>query len=272
MTETKTARKPAPKREAPRVRRNVELRKPGQVTVDLRVQRPLDPRRVTDLVNDWDDNALDVPKVSQRTGGEVIWLDGQHRGAALVRMGRGEQSIEMLVYRGLTLAEEAALFRALNTSKRLSPLDLFAVALTEEDTTAWQCQGILDRLGLKPASGLKNSFTAVNTLWKLVERDCEATEMAMNLLVRAWGPVREAVDGRLVAGASEFVIRRGTVLNLDGLREKLAKEPGGPSAFIGRARSLAQVSGTSVPDGVAEILTNLYNKNRRTGVLPPWRA
>lgn len=266
-----TAKKAAARSEAPKITRRLELRKPCAVGVDRRVQRELDPARVRYLVNNWSDNALDVPKVSQRAGGETIWLDGQHRGAALVQMGRGESSIEVLVYRGLTLIEEAALFRQLNNAKRLSPLDLYRVALTEEDATAWRCQGLLDQVRLEVGQGRKNSFTAVNTLWRMVERDAVSAERALVLLTGAWGPVREAVEGRLLQGAGDFMLRHGETVNVNAFADKLAKSVGSPGAFLGHVRALSQMLNISVPDAAADKLTNVYNHNRRTGVLPAWR-
>ena len=164
------------------ITRRLELRKPCAIGVDLRVQRELDMGRVRHLVKNWDDNALDVPKLSQRAGGETIWLDGQHRGAALKEMGRGEHSIECLVYRGLSLQQEAALFRRLNNSKRLTPLNLYNAALTEGDPVALRCQDLLVAVRLEAGQGRKNSLTAVNTLWRMVERDEVSAEQALALL------------------------------------------------------------------------------------------
>jgi hypothetical protein len=253
------------------ITRRLELRKPCSIGVDTRVQRELDQARVRELVRNWDDNALDVPKVSQRAGGECIWLDGQHRGAALIQMGRGEVSIECLVYRGLSLQEEAALFRRLNNSKRLSPIDLYRVALTEKDATAWKCQMLLDAVRLEVGQGRKNSFTAVNTLWRMVERDAVSAERALTLLTLAWGPVREAVEGRLLQGVGDWMLRHGESVVIKAFGDKVAKTTGTPGAFLGQAKALSQMLNISVPDAVADKLTNVYNHNRRTGLLPAWR-
>ena len=255
----------------PGVTRRLELRKPCSIGVDIRVQRELDPARVRYLVKNWSDNALDVPKVSQRAGGETIWLDGQHRGAALQQMGRGEVSIECLVYRGLSLQEEAALFRQLNNSKRLSPLDLYFVALTEGDPIALQCQDLLLAVRLEAGQGRKNSFTAVNTFWRMVERDEVAAERALALLTGAWGPVREAVEGRLLQGTGDFMLRHGEAIGVKSFADKLAKTIGTPGAFLGQAKALHAMLNIAVPDAVADKLTNVYNHNRRTGLLPAWR-
>jgi hypothetical protein len=46
------------------------------------------------------------------------------------------------------------------------------------------------------------------------------------------------------------------------LAKKMMKH-GSPSRFIGEARQLAKISGTSVMRAMAEILVNLWNKGRR---------
>lgn len=50
----------------------------------------------------------------------------------------------------------------------------------------------------------------------------------------------------------------------------LAQAEGGALGLIGRAKTLTQYRGGNIPNAMAEIIVNLYNKGRRTRLLPEW--
>lgn len=248
--------------------------RPDSVTTDLRVQRQLDQRRVDDLVRRWRNEALGVPTISVREDSTTIVIDGQTRFAALKEMGRGHLAIECLTYRELTLEQEAELFRELNDSKRLTPVDLFRIAITEGDPIAIGADLALSARGWTSDKGRKNSIAAVNTLYKAYERDPEATRQALNVLSGAWGATSSSAQAHLLQGVFAVCFRYGKshTIEIDRLIDKVAKEVGGPAGFIGRARSTANLRGITVPDAVSDLVVNIYNRNKKTGVLPSWQT
>jgi hypothetical protein len=246
--------------------------RPDEVTTDLRVQRPLDQKRVTDMVAKFRIDALGVPTVSVRPDGTMIWLDGQTRGAALKELGMGSRTVQCSCYEGLTLKQEAELFRILNDSKRLTANDQFRIAITEGDPIATGADKMLRVYGWTSETGRTNTCKAVNTLYRAYEQDQQALRRALELLAGSWGATHAAIQATLLQGAFNFMARYGESfqVEVDRLRDKLAKEAGGPSAFIGRARGNAKTRAIPVPDGVADILVGLYNRNRKSGVVPQW--
>lgn len=255
----------------PRVSKRVEPRRPEQVTVDLRVQRPLDQRRVKKLMEGWSDLAMGVPTVSQREGGTCVALDGQHRWVALEQLGRGRETFPTMVYRGLTLDEEAKIFRLLNDVKRLSPVELFLVAVVEGEEVAVACNRILIKMGLTAERGRSNSFQAVNTLREKYERDQMSVERALLTAIGSWGIRRHALDGRLFAALSDVFFRYKDSVNLDQLVERLRKGADtSPDMLLGRGRSNATIRSISVHDAMADVIVNVYNAGRRTKTLPNW--
>lgn len=246
--------------------------RPDEVTTDPRVQRPLDQKRVAAMVADFRPEALGVPTVSIRGDGTMIWLDGQTRGAALKELGLGSRTVQSSCYEGLNLKQEAELFRILNDSKRLTAADQFRIAITEGDPIAVGADKMLKVYGWTSEGGRANTFRAVNTAYKAYERDQQAFRRTLELLGGAWGATGASGQAFLVQGAFIFMARYGESfqIEVDRLRDKLAKEAGGPQAFIGRARANAKTRAIAVSDGVADILVNLYNRNRKTGSVPQW--
>lgn len=251
--------------------------RPDQVGADLRVQRPLDEKRVREMVAEFHPEALGVPTASVRDDGSTIWLDGQTRGAALKELGLGDKPIQVSVYEGLTLEQEAALFRILNDSKRLTPVDLFRIAITEGDRVAIGADKAVRIQGWTSEKGKKNSFAAVNTLYKAYEQDAGSVKLALQVLAGAWGASPQAVQAALFQGVYQVFFRYGSAHHIesDRLRDKMAKEPGGPQQFIGRARFNASARNIPVPDAVSDIVVNTYNhgpKPRKVTRLPDWQT
>lgn len=252
--------------------------RPDAVTVDPRVQRPLDPRRVATLVRDFRPEALGVPTVSIREAGDteqIITLDGQTRIAALRELGLGAKPIQVNAYRCLTIEQEAELFRLLNASKRLSPVDLFRIALTEGDPIAKGADKFLQLYGWTSLGGRTNSCSAVSTLYNAYEADDLALKRALEVLSRAWGPTRQAAQASLLQGSFIWMRRYADPfgVNIDRLAAILAKEPGGPDSYIGRAKGNAKIRGISIPDSVADLVTNNYNyRPGKTKTVPTWQT
>jgi hypothetical protein len=255
------------------VTRSIELVRPDRVTVDKRVQRPLDERRVNAIVDNFQPNMIGVPIVSARRDGTIVALDGQTRIAALCRKDLGEVPVSMAVFRGMSLEEEAETFKIHNDSKRLSAADLFRVALTEKDPIAVACERYLKLSGWTSEPGKVNTMAAVNTLLRCYERHPMSTRRALLLLAGTWGATKQSGSAMLLQGAADWFFRYDAFgIDVDAFARKLAKEPGGtPVALLVRARGSAATRGIKVPDAVSDILTNTYNKSKPGDrKLPDW--
>lgn len=245
---------------------------PANVGVDIRVQRPRDDRRIKALAAEFNPLALGVPTVSVRQDGTMIWLDGQTRGGALILLGLGSQPIDATSYKGLRLNEEAEIFRILNNTKKLSPVDLYRIAIIEKDPIAVDSNAALNIAGWTAEASTMKSWRAVNTLYNAWEKDAPAVKMALMVIAKAWGPSRQSGDVRIFSGVFAFCSRYLQQLDAADLSTRLAKEKGGAVAFISRVRTLAELRTISVPDAGADILTGIYNKGRKGGLntVPQW--
>lgn len=246
--------------------------RPVDVVTDYRVQRRLDPSRVEGMVNGWQEESVGVPAVSRREDGSMIWIDGQTRGAALVKLGRGGHGILAQVYEGLTLAEEAQLFRQLNNSKNLTAADIFRIAVTEGDPVAVASNNALTTYGWTMQPSCRNSLRALSTLAVLWEQDQATARATLRTLAQAWGPT--PVSGSAVALRGLFAVGyryRDLKPPLDWDRMTLTLTKQGQAAqFLARARGNAAGRGIAVVDGFADVTINAYNKLKRSLPLPTW--
>jgi hypothetical protein len=241
--------------------------------VDRRVQRPLRPTRAAKIAAEMNLDALGLLAVSHRESGEYAIIDGAHRAEALRILGFTNDDVMCEVYTGLTLAEEAAMFRLRNNSEKVGYLDRFRVRVVEGEPTALAIADLLGRYGWKVENQTYDGvFAAVQRIERIYLLEPLAAERALSTLTRAWGHEHNAADGRIVEGLGLFYHRYGGAVDIDELTDRLSKFPGGPGKLIGSARGLRDLVGSTVPKAVAEIVVELYNARRKTRGLPSWRS
>jgi hypothetical protein len=249
------------------VRRKI---RPADVTVDRRAQRPLDPRRVNIMSAGFRPASFGTPAVSLHADGSISVIDGQHRFAALNEMGRGSIGVECLVYEGLTLAEEAQLFRELNDSKSLTAVNLFNVSVTEGDPVAVAVNRGLEVYGWTATPGKKNSMPAVSTLAVYWERDPASAKIAIKTLAEAWGPTRQAGSANAIKAMWHVANRyKGMGVDWDRMVRVLAAQ-GQAGQFLAKGKGNAAGRGINPVDGLADLIVNTYNHRKTSQKLPTW--
>lgn len=245
-----------------------------QLIVDPNVQRGLDRRRVTRIANELDVHALGVITVSQRPDGTYVVIDGQHRIEACKEAGRGELQVTARVYAGLTLPEEATLFRLLNNTAKPQFVDIFRVRVVEGEEVAVAVSQLAERYGWKVsvARTASGSLLAIQSLEAVFRKDPIAAERTMATITRAWGHDPAGTDGRIIAGLGLVYARYQDAVDVENLADRLARRGGGPNKLLGDARGLAELIHTTVARAMAEVLVELYNSRRKTKALPAWRS
>ncbi len=242
--------------------------------VDPAVQRGIDKRRVHKIADGIDLDAIGVITVSIRDNGDHHIIDGQHRVEALRAAGFGQGCVTCRVFKSLSLAQEAAMFRLLNASAKVGFLDQFRVRVIEGDPVAVDISRIAERYGwtISPSGRAKSGFFAVAAMERIYLQDKVAAERAMATATRAWGHDSLGVDGRIIEGLGLVYARYGDAAEINELTERLSKFGGGPGALLGKARGLRDLIGSTVTKSVAEIVVEIYNQRRRTRPLPSWRS
>ncbi|MFC0041050.1 DUF6551 family protein [Actinomadura rayongensis] len=242
--------------------------------------RLLDGAWVDRRVAAYDPSALGVLSVSRRASGECVILDGQHRAELLRRAGHADTSVDCRVYDGLTPAEEAALFRRLNDSRKVQPLALFLALRAEGDAAAVEITRLAEAYGWeishRQSSTNIYAVVALQQIYKGGPRQIGssgnglAVARVLQTVTRAWGHRREAVHGDLLLGIGLVFLRDGDRVDATALADRLASYPGGPAGLLGAARGVRQIQGGTVAAAVADTVIRAYNRSKRSGRLDNW--
>lgn len=254
------------------VTKRMEMVTPDSCTVDLEVQRPRDPSRIASLARKWNDVACGPCTVSRRPDGAVVILDGQTRFGALQLLGLGDQPRETVVYRGLTKSQEAEIFRILNNTKRPDVLTLFNIACIEGDAEALKVRALVRKYGYVTLRGHKNGLIAIKTVVDAYRRDQESLEATLRFIRETWGTAKDSVNGTILAGLSLLIFRYGVeAIDFEQLSDRVRKAPqGDPTSLVGRAKTNADIRSCALPEALADVLTNIYNKGAGKKKLPAW--
>lgn len=252
------------------VTHEVVERKVGDLFVDPNVQRSLKKHRVNTLAADFNPDALGVLTTSWRSARRIHVVDGQHR-YRVCELVKYEGVLLTHEYHGLALAEEAALFRMLNTAEKPNRVDAFIVRRVEGDPATLAIEGYLKELGWSVSSnGGEGRLTAVASLERVYAMSSFAAQAALAVLTHAFGHRPTAVQGSLLEGLGRMLARCGTDVDLDDLAKRMASIPGGPDGLVGNARGQLLTRTGNLSTQVARVIVDLYNQRRRTTALPPW--
>lgn len=249
------------------------------VTVDPLVQRQegVDQRRVNEMSAHFNADALGLLILSQRADGTLVCLDGMHRVTAARQSGWTEP-VDARVFTGLTLAEEASLFLLYNKKKDPSAISRFTARVLAGDEVAVDISNIVHEYGWHiRQSADPGSLVAIDAL-ESVYRNGAGTltdeahpvlaERVLSTLTDTWGHEPIAVHTVMLKGVAQLYGRYGSAVDTP----KLVREMQGtqPRVLIGRAKTLKDVQGGTVPAALAKILVGLHNNRRRTNLLPDW--
>ncbi len=207
----------------------------NELSVDLRVQRVVDPRRVAKLASNWDDLMVGVLTVSHRkpfivagdAKEELIVLDGQTRleGLRAVCGSLTTQTLTCQVHIGLTLKEEAKIFLEHNDRKAVSPLDTFRLSLVAGEQWAEGIRDISARYRWAVAGTGESSqrkFQAIGSAKRIYNADeGESLDRTFGVISAAWPGDPGTVCGETLSGVGGLIAGHGD-LDLRSLVHKLA--------------------------------------------------
>lgn len=248
--------------------------------VDPEVQRTVDPNWVAiQLKEGFDPTGLGAITVSARKDGTYAVIDGQHR-VELCKRADYQQPLDCMIWKGLTQAQEAAMFLKLNKRRGVQPIARFLVRVKAGEETSVILTGLLAKYGWRvQATKSKGAFSAVSSFehvyegWgKVPAKNLGACESVISTITGAWGLEAHGTRNEIITGLGRLFIRHGNKVDISKLVSELASTEGGPQVLVGSAKSLSRVSSGTVGDAMAAILVNLHNKGRRTEKhkLPSW--
>jgi len=236
-----------------------------RLAVDHRFERPLNVRKVRQIANSFDPDAIGVLYVSKREDGSVVILDGQHRWRAILEMGWGDQRVPCHQYEGLSLQDEARLFRLYNELRtRPRPFDLFSSALVEGEPRALAIRDIVAKHGLVVDTGPGvNHVACVGALGKIHDyAGGDALDGCLTIAQRAWGSESTSFNGEVLTAIAAVLVRHGSRVDTTRLVRVLHKHK--PVEMLAHARTmkaeLGKIGGNvRVVGMLGQIICTIYN-------------
>lgn len=246
-------------------------RKVGDLWVDPNVQRGLKKKRVETIAEGFKPHALGVITTSYRSPKRIHVVDGQHRYRAAEAVAY-TGPIQTMEYHGLSVPEEAALFRLLNATEKVSRIDQFLISCVEQNPASLALAGFLADAGWTIGTSAGESrISAIASLERVYALSPEAAQATLSVLTAAFGHRPSAVQGSLVEGLGRMLAKYGREVDLTVLAKRLAGIPGGPDGLVGNARGQSFTRTGNLSGHVARVITNVYNQRRRTNLLPEWQ-
>lgn len=195
----------------------------SKLIIEKYYQRKLSVGRVKKIVREFNPHLLKPIRVSVRDGKYYVF-DGQHRVSALKILKKTHIMCE--VHHGLTFEHEAWLFAHQNDNEiDVSPVWKFHALVQSGDTEATMIQGILNKHGLKVASGGgKNEIRAVKGLFEVYsEYGAETLEKVFHILKKSWGGNNVSIQKGFINGLALF-LKNNPDIDIEWLIKNLNKK------------------------------------------------
>lgn len=255
-----------------------------RLKVDRSYQRALKNIKLLQrMTKRWDPTLARVIDVSQRENGDLYVIDGQHRMEGAKRA--GIPYLQAHVWKGLTVEQEAARFRALNdktASKPTTAVEDFIAGLAENNPWHTTIKASVELVGLhlnldhpKMAPGEINAPDALIKGYVLgvKESDDEFIE-SLRLIAAAFGDADDGVPHPIVRGVPHFWHKhRTTILKYgtydDFIRRLRLK---GIEDITRRLYAKHRVNGMTVYRAAMEVLEEIHDANKRSNRLVPKRT
>lgn len=179
-------------------------------------QRQPNMEKVKKYSENWSDVAGGVIIVSRRRDGSDWIIDGQHRVLALMMKDGPSVLVVCMTYEGLTIQQESDAFSKTNGERGPVTKRVWVKSRLTADDPRWKkVVSILNEESTPWTLGSRNNRTYVLSCWGSVEKilsvkkhdGYDVLRLTLRFLRDAFGNEPESLDGRVLAGAADFLIR-----------------------------------------------------------------
>lgn len=222
-------------------------------------QRVINYPRVNRIVEEFDERRFDPITVSIRDGARYV-LDGQHRLAALKRLGMAH--VPSRILRGLTIQEEAEIFVKQGDLRRgLSSFEKHQAAVIWGEETAIAIENLLTRLGLRVVKAQSAAYgvSSIASLNEIAKKDGVATlEKILSLLIDTWAGSSDSLQKVMIQGIRELYAGYPEMEQKKFVKQLKKVDP---AVIIREGKSV--LTGRSTYEGYVQALLKHYNRNLR---------
>lgn len=235
----------------------------ADLSVDQSYQREVKTGHKS-IVSDFNEEALGVPLVGQRSDGSLWVVDGLQRVTALKKLGRTTVRAEVFASKGGE--HEAEVFRLVNLNRtKLTVQERFRALLASHDPMAWKVKEAVESCGYKlrlrggrQSGGERSELTCISTLMFLstLKGGMESIKFALLAAKEGWPGDLVGTHHLMVSGLAIFYGRHEGVVDLDRLYPRLRTIT--PQKVL-YAAGQASISGNK-GHAVADVLEKVYRK------------
>jgi len=223
------------------------------------------------IVEEFDEEALGIIVVGERSDGSLWIVDGQQRVFALRKMGKREVRAE--VFRSEGVEHEAQVFKKINLYRvKLNPREQFKALLAAHDPTAWAVKETVEsvppfRISFSHSRSREidaYNITAVNTLLNLYRTErvgAEGIRFALRAVYEAWKGDSQAIHSFILEALGTFWGAFEGTLDEEKMIDRLKTTT--PSQLLVAAGQ--QAVGMDKRSAMQVILDRLYKRRRDTG-------
>lgn len=258
----------------------------GDLVIDKRVQRAeLRPATIREIRKDFDLSSVGPLTSSLRDSGEHVLIDGAHRVFVLSELYGEDYKHPSEIHVGLSLVDEAKLFRRKNRQRPPSILDIHNVAITEGDPRAVAIKTAVEEHGwtVGTSAGQISAIGALQWIYdEAGERYSEGfgAQLLSNtiaVLTGAWGrDDAKAMNQNVLKAtamvlwaAQKNVVDQGGDFDIAELTDAMADiHPRGVQGWIKAQRGTADAEGKAPRQTMADSLIKAYNKTTKGAKLP----
>jgi hypothetical protein len=201
-------------------------------------QKPLNEKRVAQIVAAFDENIANEPKVSYRDGHYYVF-DGQHTVAARIMLNGGKKlRIRCKVYRNLSPEQEALLFAAqTGFAAKPTPGNRLRARLFANDKEAIAFRDATENCGfLLDVDGSRSDYhiNCINTAMKMYRKlSPEQYREALDILRASWDGKADSLRNEVVVSICEFVRVYDGMYNRNTLIDALRRcDPNSISRYV----------------------------------------
>lgn len=200
---------------------------------------------------------------SERSDGQLVPLDGQHRGGSAEASGNGGERVGAHVLKGLTRQEEREWVLLFAEGRRAThSRDSHRLGVGAGRKANALVHQFAEEIGIvDDGQYFDGHLSAIGAVVKEAEKNPDALRLALGTAHAAFGHARDAYTRPVLTGLCFFYRHTNGSVDREALATKLSKL--GPTSLIARGHMIGEATGQTVPAATANAVVGIYNKGRR---------
>jgi len=245
----------------------------NELEVDSRYQRIVSPAAVRKMARTFDGDAFGVLIVSERYDKRKYLIDGQHRVATLAEMKRETERVPCMVYRGLTIEDEAKIFYYPQASRRaLTAGQKFRARLLANEPRAIAIHNLVREAGFNlnftDGNTSNGQIVAVGAIEYITRYGMDNLSTTLDVIRQAWKGETDGVTSELIRGLGTFCARYEGRYQFARLIKTL--QDVSARRITQDGKDVTNVIGCITDVGTARAILRRYNMKLSSRRLPEW--